>query len=603
MRLYIKSAGRILKKNWISLVLFELTYRIFAMFALTKLVETAMDISLKQLGYSYLTTENYQSFVRYPLTIVLALLLLIVVCAALTFEISAILGCYERSWRKKHISFPGMILEGVRRGTHFIRRHPVKWFFYMLLCAPYLCIHFLIWQITQTRLLQFTLQQLLKDLGHGGLLIAAMILLFIVSMIFSFSLPRRMMTEERDSSVSRYLFERMRRGWKRDLPFALLMQVGAALLAVLLYFAAIAAMVGISIAVKSPANLVSAVLVYGGVIRYCAGVVVGGLGISLTLLYLYTFFARSQNKRRAARPRRKGPSRFRVMIGSRYMLVCLTLLILLSESILLLLQFQTEMPVMAAAQSPVNVTAHRGGAKMAPENTLSAMEYAVEALADFAEIDVQETKDGEIVLLHDTNLKRTTGLKADIWNLTYDEVRQLDAGVKFNKKFRGEQIPTLGEVIQYCKGKIRLNIEVKYNGHNQNIVKKVVKIIEENEFEDDCVVTSMNYKFLQQVKKENSDIQTGYTLRMTYGDLSELTDADFFSVKHTYINPEFVEEVHRLGKEVYAWTVNYQGDMQRMIDCNVDNIITDEPELVRKVILGETGRNPSFFTLFGYALK
>lgn len=583
--------------------MFELTYRVFAMFVLTNLIEVAMDISLKRLGYSYLTAENYQSFIRYPLTLVLVVLILAVVCAALTFEIAAVLGCYERSWRNQHISFPGMILEGLRRGARFIRRHPVKWFFYMLLCAPYLCIHFLVWQITQTRLLQFALQQFLKDFGHHGLLIGALVLLFAASMVFSFSVPRRMMTEEPDGTVSRYLISRMRGGWKRDLPFALLLQLGAAILAVLLYFAAIAVMVGISMAVKAPSNLVSAVLVYGGVIRYCAGVVVGGLGVSLTLLYLYTFFAKSQKKRRAARAGRKAPSKFRTVITSRYMSVCLTLLILLSESILLLLQFQNEMPVVAAAQSPVAVTAHRGGAKMAPENTLSAMEYAVKALADFAEIDVQETKDGEIVLLHDTNLKRTTGLKADIWDLTYDEVSQLDAGVKFNKKFRGEPIPTLEEVLQYCKGKIRLNIEVKYNGHNPNIVKKVVKIIEENEFVDDCVVTSMNYKFLQQVKKENPDIQTGYTLRMTYGDLSELTDADFFSVKHTYINPEFVERVHRLGKEVYAWTVNYQGDMQRMIDCNVDNIITDEPELVRKVILGETDRNPSFFTLFGYALK
>lgn len=113
----------------------------------------------------------------------------------------------------------------------------------------------------------------------------------------------------------------------------------------------------------------------------------------------------------------------------------------------------------------------------------------------------------------------------------------------------------------------------------------------------------MNYKFLEQVKKENPNIRTGYTLRMTYGDLSELTEVDFFSVKHTYITRQFVDEVHRLGKEVYAWTLNYQGDMQRMITLKVDNIITDEPELVRKVLLGETDRNPSFITLLKYAVK
>lgn len=79
--------------------------------------------------------------------------------------------------------------------------------------------------------------------------------------------------------------------------------------------------------------------------------------------------------------------------------------------------------------------------------------------------------------------------------------------------------------------------------------------------------------------------------------------ADFFSVKYTYITESFVEHAHSLGKEVCAWTLNYQGDMQRMVNCGVDNIITDDQELVRKVILGTTDRNPGFVSLLGYALK
>ena len=157
-------------------------------------------------------------------------------------------------------------------------------------------------------------------------------------------------------------------------------------------------------------------------------------------------------------------------------------------------------PDKAIPDSTVEVTAHRGGARIAPENTISAMEAAVNALADYAEIDVQETRDGEIVLLHDTNLSRVTGVDAKIWDLTYAEVSQLDAGIKFHKKFRGEKIPSLGEVLDYCRGKIRLNIELKYNGHNPDIVPKVVRLIEEHDFVDSCVITSMNYSFLEQVK-------------------------------------------------------------------------------------------------------
>ena len=241
--------------------------------------------------------------------------------------------------------------------------------------------------------------------------------------------------------------------------------------------------------------------------------------------------------------------------------VVLTIAMLAGETVYLVYAMRATRAEATASSQYISVSAHRGGARKAPENTMSAIKYAVDSMSDYAEIDVQETSDGEIVLMHDTNLKRTTGLNASIWTLTYDEISQLDAGVRFNKKFRGEQIPKLEEVIAYAKGKIILNIEVKYNGHNQNIVKKVVKIIEDNDFVDQCVLTSMNYNFLRQAKKINPDIKTGYTMKMSYGGLEDMDAADFFSVKYTYITESFVEHAHSLGKEVCAWT-QHRGHFQ-----------------------------------------
>ena len=187
--------------------------------------------------------------------------------------------------------------------------------------------------------------------------------------------------------------------------------------------------------------------------------------------------------------------------------------------------------------------------------------------------------------------------------MTYAEIAQLDAGSSFNKKFRGEKIPTLDEVLKFCRGKLDLNIEIKYNGQNKGIVKKVVRIIEQNHFEDHCVVTSMNYSFLKQVKKANPDIRTGYIMTMTYGTISRIEAADFFSVKYTYVDEAFVREAHSLGKEVHAWTVNYRGDIKRMLDVGVDNIITDNPVLVRKVKNQESDMQTDFWDLMRYAFK
>ena len=132
---------------------------------------------------------------------------------------------------------------------------------------------------------------------------------------------------------------------------------------------------------------------------------------------------------------------------------------------------------------------------MAPENTVSALKSSIECGADMAEIDVQETKDGELILLHDDSLKRTAGVKKNVWEMKLAEIKKLDAGTSFHERYRGEKIPTLEEVLNFCKGKLDLNIEIKYNGKNKGIVNKVVRAIREAGFEEHCVVTSMNYQF------------------------------------------------------------------------------------------------------------
>ncbi|MDD3279502.1 MAG: glycerophosphodiester phosphodiesterase [Lachnospiraceae bacterium] len=602
MRLYIRAATQLLKKNWKSMVLFELIYRFFSTALLIWASNASMKLCLRQLGYSYLTAENYIRFITAPLTLLLILLGGIGIGLALAFEINAIFSCYESSWRKKTISVPVMIYAGVKNTGRFLMRYPKKWLFYVMASAPYLCVLYLIVEISQTKFLLYTLQQILKVIPYYKLILLLAVLVIVLSMLFSFTLPFWMMTEEHPGHVYQRIWKVAKKFWKQELMSCTLVQLLSIASVLVLFAVLMVFMVLFVMVTKSQNNQISAVLVYGSLIKYLIGVAAGAAGMVFSLLYLYTFFVRAK-KQRIYRSRKLHQGAFLKLISGRRCSTVFLIVVIVLESLFAMFSLQSNLPGVTALKASAAVSAHRGGAKVAPENTLSAIAYAVEDMADYAEIDVQETKDGEIVLLHDTNLKRTTGLNANIWTLTYDEVSQLDAGVKFHKKFRGEKVPTLEEVIKYAKGKIRLNIEVKYNGHNKNIVKKVMQIIEDNGFVNECVLTSMNYKFLKQAKKINPQIKTGYTLQITYGDLEQLEYADFFSIKHTYVTKQLVDRIHELGKEVHAWTLNYQGDMQRMINCNVDNIITDQPELVRKVMLGETDRNPSFITLLKYAVK
>lgn len=231
----------------------------------------------------------------------------------------------------------------------------------------------------------------------------------------------------------------------------------------------------------------------------------------------------------------------------------------------------------------IQITAHRGSSIKAPENSLSAIKYAIKDKADYAEIDVQETKDGKIVLLHDKSIKRVTGVDKNIWEVDYEELKNLDAGSWYSDKFKEEKIPLLEDVIKVSKNKIKLNIEIKTNGHEKNLVENVVKIIEKNNLVDKCVVTSITYNVLEQVEKINPQIKTGYIVYMSVGYISEL-DVDFYSIESSRVTPKIINNIHDKNKQIHVWTVNLDEDIAKFNTLKVDNIITDYPEKARTII-------------------
>lgn len=228
----------------------------------------------------------------------------------------------------------------------------------------------------------------------------------------------------------------------------------------------------------------------------------------------------------------------------------------------------------------MEITAHRGASIKYPENTMAAFRGAKKLGADWIELDVQQTKDKQIVVSHDTNLNRVTGVNKDIIDMNYSEIKKLDAGSFFNKKFKGEKIPLLKEVLEFAKkNNIRLNIELKPTGKEKNFEKQVVDLIKEYNFEDRCVVTSQVYNVLKKIKKYDKDIKTVYVMSIAIGKITDAKYADAFSIKATNVTETQVSRVHNAGKEVYAWTVNKEESINKMIDMNVDNIITDNIKL------------------------
>lgn len=237
----------------------------------------------------------------------------------------------------------------------------------------------------------------------------------------------------------------------------------------------------------------------------------------------------------------------------------------------------------------VLVMAHRGASADAPENTQSALVKAVEAGADYSEIDVHQTKDGVIVLLHDKTLQRTTGQAGNIWDFTWEELKRLDAGLWFGKTFEGEPIPTLEEIIRYADGRIKLNIEVKISGFEPGIVRKVVDTIHRESFVDDCLVTSFDREAVERVKELDPKIRTGLIFGRDYPGDVFTGNWETLSCHFEVVDESFMQRARNHGKTVFVWTVDEKEEMLRLIRLGVDAIITNKPDLLMKV-LSEQGK-------------
>lgn len=226
----------------------------------------------------------------------------------------------------------------------------------------------------------------------------------------------------------------------------------------------------------------------------------------------------------------------------------------------------------------IKIIAHRGVYLNETENSIHAIEDSINYKVNYAEIDVQETKDGKVVLMHDKNLKRLTGIDGDVNNFTFKQIETLRLGMPAKNR-RLERIPTLESVINKAKGRIRLLIEIKPYGNTADLTAKVVNIIEKNNFVNQCMIHSASYNILLGVRRLNPMIKTGYIAGWHRKDLTSL-NVDFYSVEQRLITKELIREIHREHRKIYSWTVDKPNNMDDMLKLNVDGIITNRPNIL-----------------------
>jgi glycerophosphoryl diester phosphodiesterase len=251
------------------------------------------------------------------------------------------------------------------------------------------------------------------------------------------------------------------------------------------------------------------------------------------------------------------------------------------------------------------LVAHRGGALLAPENTIEAFRMAVDDWwADILEMDVRLTRDGEVVVIHDPTVDRTTDGTGAVSALTLDEIRTLDAGHRFvdesgERPFRGRgvRIPTLDEVLDAFPG-VRVNIEAK----EAAVAEPLARVIARHGVEQRVLIAAEFEKSRRGARGYSGPWGASFTQVLLFWLLHHLPGgspytprADIFQVPERrgrlrVVTPRFVREAHRLSIPVQVWTVNREEDMRRLLEWGIDGIQTDRPDLLSAVLTERTGR-------------
>ena len=234
------------------------------------------------------------------------------------------------------------------------------------------------------------------------------------------------------------------------------------------------------------------------------------------------------------------------------------------------------------------VLAHRGYSGKAPENTMAAFELALAAGADGLELDVHITKDGEVVVIHDHTLERTTNGRGRVEELTYSELAQFDAGSWFGEEFRGQRLPKLSEVCELIRGTDKIfNVELKTGVGFQTLTEKVAELIVAYDLVPNTIISSFNHYALAYAKQVKPSIRTGILYSAGLYEPWEYAKgigADALHPNHHSVVPFIVKEAQKHGLMVNPYTVDGPQDLHRMVEAAVDSVITNQVSRVKELL-------------------
>lgn len=557
------------------------------------LLTGVMKLALKAQGLSYLSDETIRTFIRSPLTWLFLLLIVLGMAFFTLFDICCIITCIHASFRKQAMPLLALMRKGLKTSLRVIYQRNIVMILYLLIIIPMTHALVISGYITKFTVPQFIVDYIMSHTWLAILYVGFWIYIGLRSFHWIYSLHYFCLENCNFKQARKRSWKLQKNHYWTDLIIVL----GWSAACIGIYYGVILSGSWLVSRVNQALptqDLFSSLTLSGisllldvcGALFFCFDLPL--FFICISLLFYYRKAAAGE---RIPRVFRDLDNAYRITntrwVKKIYMyrkrIIALSIVVVIGVNFAY--NFADRRGVLhMGLDNPVEVTAHRGYSAVYPENTIPAFKGAIQVGADWAELDVQQTADGEVIVMHDSNLKRTTGLDKEVWQVTWDEIKDLDNGSWFDKKYQTVRIPTLEEVLKVCRGKIHLNIEIKPSGHDKDLEEQVAKLLKKYHMRDTCVVSSLKYDSLRKIKQADDSIETAYITSVSYGNFTDLEYADGYSVESTLLSKSFVNKAQKAGKQIYVWTVNSEERLEKVVGMGIDNVITDDPVMAKELI-------------------
>jgi glycerophosphoryl diester phosphodiesterase len=584
----LKTFKNLIGFNFKKLIVFEILMRLFGIFIIFPLFRLGLFIAIRLSGYPYITNAILFDFLFKPTTIIVILIFLIIFSIYLAIEYVFLSILFDYSHQRKTITYKDFLFLGFKKSLKLIKKYHV------FILLPILAFVLLI-EIGQIAFFSSSLKlpdELINNIEpffHFEIyFILIFIILIIIFLEFIFFVHEFIFTDKTIKDAFKAKTSLIKKKRFGVLYRFIIVNVFLNIVMFLLYFLAIFIMSFIVGKLRGVEVVLSIVITSAYTLYWMIGVFFSiiilpiNVGLISSIYYNLKDITPDIVLVEETKATKFQKNRWLIRLGIATFIIFFSLNIVSISRSVKTITNQTQF------LKQEEIIAHRGASYYAPENTIAAIQTAINQGVDGVEFDVWGTKDDIPVLLHDATLTRTTNTISNkkIWDLTYDEIKDLDAGSWFSSDFVGERIPTFEEAILTLKGKAVAFIDMKTG--SRAVESEVYRIILENNMVNDVRIMSFSVNQLYRFKEFNPNLTTILLVgSSTYDIYDHLEDdrVDHFAIEINIINnnPKMVSTIHRYQKKAYAWVVDDQRAIYIGMNADVDGFITKRPIIAREI--------------------